>query len=451
MKKLFILIAILLYSTFANSQNWQTLDMGVNEGVASIFCDSVDTMLYVTGSLISNASGIPVNQVARWNGAAWDSVPNSYNRFIFPIGRYNGELYAEDMNLTTFSYCISKWNGSSWIPFAYPSGGVIGKIFQEGTDMYAIGSFDSINGIAASKVAKFDGSSWSAIDTTKWGSGGGVNSAVFYNGDLYIAGSIWNWDNSILTIAKWNGSSWVALGSGIMGPLAYAKNLVVYQGELYASGSFLTNYGNADYNIQRWDGSTWKAVGGGVTGSTPTSNGQINGMIVYDNKIYVAGIFQYAGGGVPARYIASWDGTNWCSSGAQPGSPLQALGILNNELYVGINSDDTLDLNYIAKWIGGPFSDSCTANVASIYETDQTLDASVYPNPADEEVNIEFHAELNDVSLRIQNIIGQQMYFKEVKPKEMQVKIDIRNFPSGVYIISVLNDSGMTTRKFIKH
>ena len=60
-------------------------------------------------------------------------------------------------------------------------------------------------------------------------------------------------------IAKWDGSSWSALGSGI-------DNLVLAlavdgAGNLYAGGSFTTAGGVIANNIAKWDGSGWSALG----------------------------------------------------------------------------------------------------------------------------------------------------------------------------------------------
>src|SRR5207249_4795897 len=99
-------------------------------------------------------------------------------------------------------------------------------------------------GVSANCIAKWNGSSWSAL-----GSGLGVPSvssvlALAASGsDLYAGGTFQTAGGSAATyIAKWNGSSWSALGSGMNNP-AYA--LAVSGSNLYAGGTFTTAGGNA--------------------------------------------------------------------------------------------------------------------------------------------------------------------------------------------------------------
>src|SRR5258705_538185 len=63
------------------------------------------------------------------------------------------------------------------------------------------------------------------------------------------------------SIAKWDGSSWSALGSGLNG---YAQALAVSGSDLYAGGNFTTAGGIAAKNIAKWDGSSWSALGLGM-------------------------------------------------------------------------------------------------------------------------------------------------------------------------------------------
>ena len=64
-------------------------------------------------------------------------------------------------------------------------------------------------------------------------------------------------------IAKWNGSSWSALGSGMgrgdIGVIA----LAVSGSDLYAGGYFTTAGGSAANYIAKWNGSSWSRAGVG--------------------------------------------------------------------------------------------------------------------------------------------------------------------------------------------
>src|SRR5947208_780021 len=58
---------------------------------------------------------------------------------------------------------------------------------------------------------------------------------------------------SAICIAKWDGSSWSALGSGLR--TLYA--LAVIGSDIYAGGDFTTRGGVSANYIARWDGSNW--------------------------------------------------------------------------------------------------------------------------------------------------------------------------------------------------
>src|SRR5207247_1648382 len=68
-------------------------------------------------------------------------------------------------------------------------------------------------------------------------------------------------------IAKWNGSSWSALGSGITGgPFPTVVRLAIDGTDLYVGGKFTSAGGYAAVNIYKRVGTYWSALGAGLTG-----------------------------------------------------------------------------------------------------------------------------------------------------------------------------------------
>jgi hypothetical protein len=65
-------------------------------------------------------------------------------------------------------------------------------------------------------------------------------------------------------VATWNGSSWAALGIAMNGMNTVVFALHAGGGKLYAGGSFLSAGGTAANRVARWDGSSWLALGGGL-------------------------------------------------------------------------------------------------------------------------------------------------------------------------------------------
>jgi hypothetical protein len=106
---------------------------------------------------------------------------------------------------------------------------------------------------------------------------------LYAGGNFTTAGG-----NAASNIAQWDGSSWSALGSGMNGPVGA---LVVSGGSLYAGGVFTTAGGNAATNIAQWDGSSWSGMSSGM-------NGPVGALVVCGATLYAGGGFTTAGGKV---------------------------------------------------------------------------------------------------------------------------------------------------------
>src|SRR5439155_26483955 len=86
------------------------------------------------------------------------------------------------------------------------------------------------------------------------GANGYVDAAVVdSSGNLYIGGGFTIVGDVFANhIAKWNGSSWSALGSGMNDTVVA---LAVSGSNVYAGGYFMTAGGSAATNIAKWNGS----------------------------------------------------------------------------------------------------------------------------------------------------------------------------------------------------
>ena len=100
---------------------------------------------------------------------------------------------------------------------------------------------------------------------------------------------------------------------------------------LYAGGYF-TNSGGVPANyIAKWDGSAWSTLGSGM-------NNTVWALAVSGTNLYVGGDFMSAGG-VLANHIAKWDGSGWSALGSGidgSSSSVRALAAQGEvELFVG--------------------------------------------------------------------------------------------------------------------
>jgi Secretion system C-terminal sorting domain len=264
---------------------------------------------------------------------------------------YNGELVAGG-NFTSAGFTpvsrIAKWNGTSWSGLG---SGVSGEqnfvqameVFNG--NLWVGGNFLTAGGQTSNYVSRWNGTTWLALPTFP---SAGVYDFQVYGGELvvcgnfeFIGGITYNY------IAKWGGSSWSPLGGGMNQAGVYA--LTVYNGELIAGGNFTSAGGVPASNIARWNGSSWRALGQGVSGGTLN----ILALGVYNGELYAGGDFTTAGGAGASR-VARWNGSTWLPlSGGVNGTAL-VFYVLNNELVVGgmFSTANGMGVNYLARWNG---------------------------------------------------------------------------------------------------
>src|SRR5581483_11190637 len=96
-----------------------------------------------------------------------------------------------------------------------------------------------------------------------------VNSlSVLTNGDLVAAGNFTSAGGVAATnIARWNGTAWSAFGNGAMGgsPSVVYATTVSTNGDLFVTGAFTSIGGVAAAGVSRWDG-VWHPLGAGIAG-----------------------------------------------------------------------------------------------------------------------------------------------------------------------------------------
>ncbi len=218
-----------------------------------------------------------------------------------------------------------------------------------GPCLIAGGDFTSIDGVAASHIARWDGTDWLPLgdgvaqasspppSNSEWvralhvfDTGG--SPALFAAGGFAKAGGL-----TASRVARWNGNSWSALGAGLggTGPQANAYALASFNGSLYAGGGFTTAGGVTAHALARWNHGAWSPIG------VPGTNARVRALTVFDSgdgsKLYVGGSFF----GYPS-YLARWDPPFWSalpsSSGAGVNGEVRALWVepgTGGGLYVG--------------------------------------------------------------------------------------------------------------------
>jgi hypothetical protein len=313
---------------------------GMNDSVRTLLAWGDD--LYVGGSFRS-VGGLEANCVAKWNGNSWSALGSGMDNGVSQDSADVSALAVSGSFLYAGGYFataggvpannIAKWNGSTWSALGSGVGveGQYASVFAlavSGGDVYAGGYFTTAGGLAATNIAKWNGSSWSPLGSNVEGEYASVQALAVSGDDLYVGGSfITAGGVEAANIAKWNGSAWSPLGSGVGGKYASVSALVVSGGDLYAGGSFITAGGVEAANIARWDGNSWSALGTGVSAC-------VHALKASGGDVYAGGDFTMAGGD-EANYIAKWDGSDWSALGSGMNMSVYALGALDGGLYAG--------------------------------------------------------------------------------------------------------------------
>jgi hypothetical protein len=228
--------------------------------------------------------------------------------------------------------------------------------------------------------------SWSALGL---GANGPVRALAVFDdggGPALHAGGFFTTAGGVAAkrIARWNGSGWTALGGGTSGPVLALAVFDDGSGPaLYAGGDFKNAGGIAVNGIARWDGSSWTALAGGVI----QAEASVYALTVHDDgsgpALFAGGSFGTAGG-VAARNIARWNGSSWSPLGSGVGGfgldRVEALAAYDDgggpALYAGgtfTSATDSSD-SFLAKW-GCP--DSVPPVISCpppIYAPDRNLD-----------------------------------------------------------------------------
>jgi trimeric autotransporter adhesin len=339
-------------NTVAGDENWAPdfAIPGTNGLINTVHIDNND--VYV-GGIFSKAGGINANNIAKWNGNVWTAMGTGIGGTtvqVTGIKKFGNFVYA------TSTIGVFRWDGNSWTQIGTLTQSLYSSLSAAALDvdangnLYVTGDFVNINGIAVNGIAKWNGSSWSALGTGIDNPGGGFGVSLAVQGNnVYLGGGFTRVGGVLATnIAIWNGSNWNRLGTGIT-TTGGVTCLAVSGTDLYVGAPGMTAAGSVPVNnIAKWNGTNWSALGNGL------NNGP-NALCVLGNDLYAGGQFTQSGA-LPLNKIAKWDGTAWsdAGNGLYMSSGVLALAINPQHFFAGGSSwsGDPLNLNHLARWNG---------------------------------------------------------------------------------------------------
>lgn len=269
----------------------------------------------------------------------WQTVPNGLNSSVHALASYGGSMHVGGFFTTAGGVpiaSVARFDGSSF--FALDGGlaggrgggaAVVLELSSFGTALMLGGDFEGAGPFTTKGVASWNGASFAPFPglanpgerITAIGAHAGV---LYASGVFFTAGS-----QPAGFIASWNGSTWTPLGPDVLtsGLGDQAQDLVSYGGELVAGGWFTQAGGQPAARLASWNGTRWAEFGGGA-------NGDVHDLATVGGELLAAGSFTSIGG-VPANRIARWNGASWSSLGSGLNGTVRAVAFLHGKVFVG--------------------------------------------------------------------------------------------------------------------
>ena len=434
MKKLLTVVILITTSFLCKAQSWSALGTGLNNQVWAL---TVYNGKLIAGGDFDSAGGKPAYGIAEWNDTSWSAIGRGMNSTVSALTVYNGKLvaggYFSIAGGDSANY-IAEWDGTKWSALGTGVDAPIDVLTVYNGDLIAGGIFTVAGGNSVACIAKWNGTSWSNI-------GGGVGSNNFryhrpevwalgvYNGNLYAGGKFTSAGGKPAnSVAEWNGISWSSLDSGV-DMYADVDVFSVYNGNLLVAGSFDSAGGKPVTGLAEWNGTSW---------STPAPKMQYRTSVLvnWDSNLYAGGAGGYE--------VAEWTGAYWSDVGGMP-YPFTGWGAggwenvligYNNNLYAAgaFRYAGGIRANYIARLNAPP---PVTDTIQHYY----TGPLRIYPNPSWGIFNIEIPAGNGSASIKMYDVLGQEIYASSLLKGSLN-QINLDNKSAGVYLYRIVSGNG---------
>ncbi|MBN4056312.1 hypothetical protein JYT20_01185 [Rhodothermus sp. AH-315-K08] len=361
-----------------NGQEWSGLGSGTDGAVRAL---AVDGGLLYAGGRFLNAGGNAAPLAARWDGNGWQGMGDDFGQGIGGISAIavneQGNVYIGGELQRTYPANAAVWDGTAWTPLDNPFIFEILAIAVSDGDIYLGGLSPIIpeGGNLVNQLFRYDGDRWGALGGPETN---GMTDHVYAlvrddSSDefqaVYAAGSF---DFAGISpangVARWDGATWTPLDSGLSGRDGFSAEALALapDGTVYVGGTFDHAGPVEARNIAAWRGDTWEALGGGL-------DGRVEALVLKGDTLYAGGWFEKAYGdtdSVQVGFVALWDGVQWSSVGEGVDGPVSAIALSEqNDLLVGgyFTQAGGREAHRIARWDGAVWSSLGTGMDYPVY------------------------------------------------------------------------------------
>lgn len=423
----------LLTSTLL-SQEWENVvSLPANSPVYQIQCFS-NTNIYISSQYY---------HFYKWNGSIWSSVGDFDSPFntVFQVNSEN-DIYATcnrflNGNGTTNYNYLSHWNGNDWssvgtLKTRQPIGNF--KVINP-NEIYAVGAINELPGFTWKSVAKYNGTNWSVVGTSNYGTYSNSESLWVNDANDIYAKHDGNSDTGIKRVKHWDGTNWNVYYNFAQDQINGCHKIIyVSPTEIYTWGFSTANSTLA--SLAKWNGTYWEIIGN-MQQDMNTSNfyGFIDDFIyVSPNEIYAVGS-ALRETGIYSYQVARWNGTNWEKVGNLNGNyPARVLHMdENRHLYT--SGEFTQNNKTLIKRFD-------TNTFLNTNELPKNENVKIYPNPTFDKCF--FDKKYDKIYLFDTN-------GKLLETQEQIAEINLSHYKKGVYYIKLINsEKKIETKKIIK-
>jgi len=296
---------------------WNQIGVGLSSGSIT---DAIDFNgnLVICGSFTHILSGQnAVNIMSIDSDETFSALGKGFNSICLGVNVINGKLYAcgfftfnSDFSTSLKRIAVYDPDTDTWSQVGSGADGTVTRLRNRAAGgVYAVGDFNTIDGVSADSIATFDGTTFSQFSADALTIA--IEDVAEVDGETVIGG---RWvsllgDGDINDVAIFSGGSWKKMNTGFDGGSTVFV-LGVHNAELYAGGDFQLD-GSTSKTLRRfakWDGSTWEEV----DGSFQTGGSQVFAITTFNDNLHVSGRLQTAGGSALAiNHVTALESGSW--------------------------------------------------------------------------------------------------------------------------------------------
>jgi trimeric autotransporter adhesin len=319
-----------------SSGRWRALGTVTSNGTDGvIFSIATSGNIAYVGGRFTQAREVSVANIAQVNvnNGVWSDVGTGAGGTVKALLIANGELVAGGSFTTiggTPANRIARWNGIVWSPLGTGTNGGVTALAVSGNNIFAGGNFTTAGIAGATKVAQWDGNGWSALGS---GPDHSVEALAIFNGELHSGGR----SGLLPELQRWNGSAWIGLnildGTNSNGGVTALRTV---GDKLLIGGPAIANGRRGAF---AWNGASLTHFGAGVSGGV--FDDLCLTVIEAGGSVYCGGQFSKGRNdftsAIGASNIARFDGAQWRALGSGNGidDPVRALEIQGTTVYAG--------------------------------------------------------------------------------------------------------------------